>query len=232
LTLREGGVVPDADKLYFAFGSNMDPDQMAFRDLRVVEAWGAVLEGHRLAFDFPARERWLGGAADVVEQEDSRVEGVLYSLANDVATMDPWERGYRRVAVEVTVPTEDLRTTAWTYVVIEKGPPMTPSEVYVGQMLKGARAFGLSSSYIDELEVHMEEARRELGDHVATVRAMARAGRPVVLEELAEAIGRPVDRVEAVLSDLGRWGWVRANNEPPVFRVVEGKEARSPWVLR
>jgi gamma-glutamylcyclotransferase len=218
--------------LYFAYGSNMDADQMAFRRLEVVEARGAVLDGHRLVFDFPARSRWLGGAADVVRERGARVEGVLYTLANPVSIMDAWEGGYERIAVDVLVPSTGATFAAWTYVVIEKGPPMTPSEVYVGQMLKGAREAGLSGPFIEELEGHMEAGRRELGDHVLAVRALATASRPMALEELATAVERPVDRVEAVLSDLGRWGWVRANNEPPVFRIVEGKEERSPWVLR
>jgi len=217
--------------LYFAFGSNMDTDQMAFRELKVEDAWGAVLEGYRLVFDFPARSRWLGGAADVVQEAGARVEGVLYDLANQVSIMDAWEGGYERIAVEVHVPATGRTVTAWTYVVIDKRPHMTPSEVYVRQMLKGAHEFGLSEAFIDQLEGHREAGRRELGDHVLTIRALATAGKPLALEELAAAVDRPVDRVETVLSDLSRWGWIQANNEPPVFRVVEGKEERSPWVL-
>lgn len=109
---------------------------------------------------------------------------------------------------------------------------MTPSEVYVGQMLRGARRFQLTRAFREELEAHLERAREALGDHVRAVRALARAGGPVSLEGLATSIGLGVDRTEEVLSDLGGWGWVQAHNEPPVFRLVEGKEARSPWVLR
>jgi hypothetical protein len=217
---------------YFAFGSNMDAEQMAFRELEVVEAKWAVLEDYRLAFGFPARERWLGGAADVVEEEGAKVEGVLYNLANDVSIMDPWEGGYRRIAVDVMVPSYGRSVIAWTYVVIDKRPPMTPSEVYVDQMLKGARTNGLSDTYISQLEAHREAGRRELGDHVRAVRSMAKADKPLALEELADAIGCTVDAVETILSDLSRWGWVQANNGPPVFRVPPGKEKRSPWVLR
>jgi hypothetical protein len=218
--------------MYFAYGSNMDPEQMVFRELHVVNALGASLGGYKLVFDFPARSRWLGGAADVVQDPSGRVEGVLYELANDVAVMDPWERGYRRIGVTVSVLSSGEQVPAWTYEVIDKGAPMTPSEVYVDQMLTGARAFGLSGAYMAELEGHLEEGRRELGDHVVAVRALVRSEKPLAMEELAEAMGRPVDRVEEVLSDLSGWGWVQANNEPPVFRVPEGKETRSPWVLR
>jgi hypothetical protein len=233
VTTRQWGVgVSGNDKLYFAFGSNMDTDQMAFRRLEVEMARGAILEGFRLAFDFPARGRWLGGAADVVEEEGSAVEGVLYSLANDVSIMDSWEEGYRRVAVDVSIPSTGGRSTAQTYVVIDKGPHMTPSEVYVDQMLKGAREFGLSARYIGELEGHRKAGRRELGDHVVAVRAMVRAAKPMTIEELAVTIDRSVDRVATVITDLGRWGWVQTNNEPPVFRVVEGKERKAPWVLK
>lgn len=210
----------------------MDPDQMTFRGLDVEDAWGAALDGYRLVFDFPARSRWLGGAADVVEEVGARVEGVVYVLLNDISTMDPWEGGYRRIPVEVTVLDGGRRMPAWTYVVVDRGPPMTPSEVYMDQMLIGARRFGLSYGYIEELEGHRAAGIGELGDHVAAVRAMATSARPLSLEELATAVGRPIDRVEVVLSDLNGWGWVMANNEPPVFRVPPGKEERSPWILR
>ncbi len=217
---------------YFAYGSNMDPGQMDFRGLEVLDVRGAALEGYRLVFDFPARSRWLGGAADVVEAEGEMVEGALYTLARDVSAMDPWEAGYRRVPVEVRVLTTGERVPAWTYVVIDRGPPMTPSPVYVAQMQRGAGELGLSPGYAGMLEDLMGRARRELGDHVAAVRALARAPKPLALEELAAAVGLPVDRTEGVLGDLGRWGWVQANNEPPVFRMTPGKEERSPWVLR
>ncbi|NIP34858.1 MAG: hypothetical protein GWN18_07940, partial [Thermoplasmata archaeon] len=164
--------------LYFAYGSNMDEEQMSFRGLEVLEARGAVLVGYRLAFDFPARSRWLGGAADIVNDPEGRVEGVLYHLATDISTMDEWEGGYRRIEVEVQVPPSLEPLGAWTYVVIEKGPPMTPSDVYVGQMLKGAYQFGLSRAYREELEAHMEIALEELGAHVRAVRTLANAARP------------------------------------------------------
>ncbi len=220
------------DNLYFAYGSNMDADQMTFRGLVVQGSWGAVLHGYSLAFNFPARSRWLGGAADVVKDEGGTVEGVLYALGTPVSVMDGWEGGYERIAVDVHVPSTGEGRTAWTYRVIDKGPQMTPSEVYVAQMLKGALDHGLSPAYVEGLRAHEEAGRRELGDHVLTVRTLATAEKPLALEELASSVDRSVDRVEEVLSDLGRWGWIAANNEPPVFRLVQGKELRSPWVLR
>ena len=48
---------------YFAYGSNLDPEQMAFRGLPFSKVVGAVLPGYRLDFTFPARSRWLGNAA-------------------------------------------------------------------------------------------------------------------------------------------------------------------------
>lgn len=229
---RRGGHVEEAGDSYFAYGSNMDPGQMGFRGLRVLDARAAVLEGYRLVFDFPARSRWLGGAADVVESQGDRVEGALYTLGTHISAMDPWEGGYRRVPVEVLVLGTGEPVRAWTYVVVDRGSPMTPSEVYLEQMLRGARELGLSAGYVGMLEALMEVARLELGDHVATVRALARAPKPFALEELAATIDLPVGRVEEVIADLGRWGWVQAYNEPPVFRMTGGKEERSPWVLR
>ncbi|UCC92524.1 MAG: gamma-glutamylcyclotransferase [Thermoplasmata archaeon] len=222
----------DAGNLYFSYGSNMDVDQMAFRQLGVEMSRGAVLEGYKLAFDFPARARWLGGAADIIEEPGSTVEGVLHTLTDDVSIMDPWEGGYERVAVEVSVLPTLEQERAWTYVVIDRGEPMTPSHIYVDQMLKGAREAGLSSAYIDQLERHWKDGRKELGDHVEMVRVLAHTNRPLSLEDLADSLELSIDGTVSVLSDLGRWGWVHSFNEPPVFRLVEGKERASPWILR
>jgi gamma-glutamylcyclotransferase len=221
----------DRDR-YFAYGSNMDPEQMDHRGLAWDRAEGASLSGHRLVFDFDARGRWLGGAADIVPDPDGTVEGVLYHLVGDIAQMDPWERGYHRVEVEVVGLDKGALLPTWTYVVVSKGQPMTPSEVYVDQMLEGARRFDLSRGYMEMLEGLRARGHEELGEHVRTLRGLAQAGRPLAGEELAHHLGMDTWRTEDLLSDLDDWGWLEPGGSPASFKVLEEKVERAPWVLK
>ena len=65
-------------KLYFAYGSNMDLNQMAFRcpDAEVLET--VRLEGYRLAFRSNGGNR---GVATILPDPDSHVDGVLWEIS-------------------------------------------------------------------------------------------------------------------------------------------------------
>ena len=217
--------------LYFAYGSNMDPDQMDHRDLGWSRAEGALLRDYRLVFDFDARSRWLGGAADVVPEVGASVEGVLYRLDDDIAVMDGWEGGYRRIRARVVLLTDGSEKDAWTYEVIDKGEPMTPSEVYVDQMLKGAHEFGLSEGFIEELEGHRARGHREVGDHVAVLRLIAQTDHPIDDKGVAGRLDLPISRAGKVLSDLDEWGWFQPGDGGGHI-VPEERSMRAPWVLR
>ncbi|NOQ53750.1 MAG: helix-turn-helix domain-containing protein [Thermoplasmata archaeon] len=217
---------------YFAYGSNMDPEQMDHRGLAWDGAEGASLAGHRLVFDFDARGRWLGGAADIVPDPDGTVEGVLYQLEGAIAEMDRCERGYLRVEVEVVGLESGRHLVTWTYEVVSKGRPMAPSEVYVDQMLKGARRFGLSEDHTQMLEALRARGHEDLGEHVRTLRGLAQAGRPLTGEELAHHLGIDTGRVARLLSDLDEWGWLEPGGPPSSWRVLPEKRERAPWILK
>ena len=72
-------MIKTKEKLYFAYGSNMNLNQMAFRcpDAEVVES--VRLEGYRLAF----RTNGGGnGVATILPEEGSYVDGVLWRIPN------------------------------------------------------------------------------------------------------------------------------------------------------
>ena len=77
------------EKLYFAYGSNMNLNQMAFRcpDAEVVES--VRLEGYRLAF----RTNGGGnGVATILPKEGSYVDGVLWRISErDEQHLDHYE---------------------------------------------------------------------------------------------------------------------------------------------
>jgi gamma-glutamylcyclotransferase (GGCT)/AIG2-like uncharacterized protein YtfP len=80
--------------LYFAYGSNMDAEQMKSRcpGHRVVGL--AELRDHRLTFPLTSHS-WGGGVASVSVAHGESVWGVVYDLTDaDVAELDRYE-GYR-----------------------------------------------------------------------------------------------------------------------------------------
>jgi len=77
--------------LYAAYGSNMDPAQMAERCPHSPQAGTGWLEGWRLTFG-GEDIGWEGALATVVEDADGRVFVVLYEVSeNDEQALDRWD---------------------------------------------------------------------------------------------------------------------------------------------
>ncbi len=151
--------------LYFAYGSNLDPDEMRERcpESRVVGL--ALLRDHRLTFPLRS-ERWGGGAAGVTHAHGGAVWGALYELSeSDLASLDAYEgwKGpgdhhnlYDRdlATVELTRPDDGSvprRVRAYTYFARTLNPT-PPSRRYLETLLKGARHHRLPPEYIEWLE--------------------------------------------------------------------------------
>jgi gamma-glutamylcyclotransferase (GGCT)/AIG2-like uncharacterized protein YtfP len=151
--------------LYFAYGSNLDPDQMRARcpDCRTVGV--ASLPDHRLTFPLHF-EPWGGGTAGVAHAHGDTVWGVVYELSEaDLAALDSFEgwKGpgdhhnlYDRDLVTVVLTRADdgsipRRVRATTYFARTLNP-MPPSRRYLDVILKGARHHRLPPEYIEWLE--------------------------------------------------------------------------------
>ena len=150
--------------LYFAYGSNLDPDQMRERcpEHRVVGLGG--LREHRLFFPLFSN-RWEGGVASVQLHHGGTVWGVLYELTDaDMATLDGFE-GFRapgdqhnvydreHVTIELVRPDDDSfprRVRADLYLA-RPSNPSPPSRRYLDALLRGARHHRLPEEYIASL---------------------------------------------------------------------------------
>ncbi len=212
---------------YFAYGSNLDPDQMVRRGVPFESVVGAVLRDHRLAFDFPAPRRWLGSAADVVPEPGGKVEGALYVLGSEdlLLAMDVWEgvpeRAYERRLVTVEPIDGGTPVTSWTYTVVEPNAEDLPSPGYAGIMYTGARRLGLSPTYISTLASVLERARTERGAQLAVLEALALSEGGASAAEVASLAGVDDEQAEDLLEDLCDWGWaVRAREG---FALVEAR---------
>ena len=142
---------------YFAYGSNMHPEQMARRCASARLLGCAQLPDHRLAFTRESVRNYPGsGVADVVAARGHAVWGALYEVsAADLAALDFKEaagEAYEKVLVTVVGP-HDSADEAITYTVIEKADPeVAPSARYLEHVIEGARACALPDGYVSFLE--------------------------------------------------------------------------------
>ena len=144
------------EKHYFAYGSNMNLNQMAFRcpDAEVVEP--VRLEGYCLAF----RTNGGGnGVATILPEEGSYVDGVLWRISErDEQHLDHYEGfPYLYGKEPVTVTNQDgVRQEIMAYTMNSpyKDVPALPSPSYLEGILHGCRQNDIA------LEPVLEAVRR------------------------------------------------------------------------
>ena len=140
---------------YFAFGSNMDQEQMKERcpDARVLKK--VVLKNYKIAFTIFSPKR-LCGCADILKSIGDEVWGILYEITEkDLETLDQIEMHpikYKRFTTYV----EDefgKKYKVETYEVASKeGEFLKPSEHYLGLMIKASRTFNFPKAYSSKLK--------------------------------------------------------------------------------
>jgi cation transport regulator ChaC len=138
--------------LYFAYGSNMNADQMAERCPGGRALGAARLADWRLTFtrDSPA---WGGGVGHIEHAPDDEVWGVLWDLTDEhLSSLDEYEG----VAVgayvrdHVTVRFEDRDVEAEVYIAVPRGFKQ-PSKKYLSALVRGAEAHGCPDAYVERL---------------------------------------------------------------------------------
>ena len=150
--------------LYFAYGSNMNPDQMRSRAPGHHVAGLAALREHRLIFPLYSNT-WGGGVSSIQLHHGETVWGVLYEVSEEeMGTLDGFE-GYRgpgnqhnvydreHVTVELVRPDDGSfprRVRADLYVA-RPSNPSPPSRRYLDTLLAGAQHHHLPEEYIAKL---------------------------------------------------------------------------------
>jgi len=138
---------------YFAYGSNMDSNQMRQR-CRTVEVLGAgVLRDYRLAFTVYS-SGWGAGTADIVYEPGQEVWGVAYVVdIQDLDRLDDYEGcpdHYRRVQLAVEVDGTE-HPDVWVYEVVCKLPFVPPTTQYIEIMREAALRYGFPRRYLESL---------------------------------------------------------------------------------
>jgi gamma-glutamylcyclotransferase len=145
--------------LYFAYGSNLDVDQMLMRCPTARPLVRARLRDHRLEFTHLSR-RWGGGAADILPHPGESVWGALYVLdPADLAKLDRFEGGYERLEVRVEDGDGGVRS-AVTYTVRSKAS-FAPTAEYVSKLLRWGEHWELPDAYLARLHTLQRVSRTD-----------------------------------------------------------------------
>ena len=150
------------DTLYFAYGSNINLNQMECRCPAASVAGPVVLENYELLFR-------RNGFATIAPKEGEQVQGLLWSITPErERSLDRYE-GYPRFydKRKVTVRDSEGRSlSVMAYIMDERfREPMLPTDTYYNGILEGYRQNGLPVSALKEAwehavrEVHQETER-------------------------------------------------------------------------
>jgi gamma-glutamylcyclotransferase (GGCT)/AIG2-like uncharacterized protein YtfP len=147
--------------LYFAYGSNMDPNRMARRAPGARAVGPARLDGFRLEFNVYSTE-WEGGGANLEPDERAHAWGVLWDVPEtEVRGLDAFQGHptfFRRE--DVVVEMADEPAVAWTYrVAHQSGSYVRPTDAYLALVRSAIRQQGLPPEALDLLD----EAARPKG---------------------------------------------------------------------
>ena len=138
--------------IYAAYGSNMDPAQMAKRAPHSPARGTGWLLGWRLTFG-GEEHGWDGATNTVVEEWGGQVFVALYDVTEgDEKTLDAWDGVdiglYRKLRVRVATLEGDV--LAWLYV-LDAYEGGLPSAHYLGVLADAAEAAGAPDDYVAEL---------------------------------------------------------------------------------
>lgn len=142
--------------LYFAYGANMDADELTRRVGPVEKVGIGHLEDHRLVFDRHGR-LWQGGVSSVVESPGERVHGVVWRLTGPaLKALDAIEgpTAYARLT-KVVVSQTGERILCQVYVSFPQGE-RPPAPDYIALLVSAAEKAELPADYIAILRAHRD----------------------------------------------------------------------------
>lgn len=149
--------------LYFAYGSNMNEDELTEIDVKILRAEKAILRGYKIALTHNAITR-KGGTLDILYPEGNTVEGVLYEIRDgDKGKIDKKEGvksgAYRKMPEPLSVVTAAgiVKNGVISYEVCKKISPPCASKEYKDSVLRGACEHGLSEEYRAKLKEVLEK---------------------------------------------------------------------------
>lgn len=140
---------------YFAYGANMDEQTLAERGVEFSLVATGKVRNLRLVFHKPGIDGT--GKADLQDDPGAVVEGIVWDVPEtSLARLDVYEgvdKGhYRRCRLKIQTSLGELDCTAYRAAKFKGG--LRPSRLYLGKLLRGAEAHGLSLAYRTFLSSH------------------------------------------------------------------------------
>ena len=143
---------------YFAYDSNLDPEQMKRQSPDAKFITRAILPNHSLRFDHFSK-RWSSGVLDIVESPDEQVAGVLYQVPHDdIKNLDKSGDSYQRVKCQVYpvdeegVVDSESPVEAELYETSDPSPEVPPTNAYLNALVEGAKYWQLPEEYINKIK--------------------------------------------------------------------------------
>lgn len=141
------------DRYYFAYGSNMHPEQMKRRCPGARQLGIAGLPGHRLRFNKFGQDR--SAKANIISTQDPSdyTLGILYQMAPaDWPRLDEFELGYERLVIKVHQ--EKGSQNCLTYMAHEDFlcSDVAPAQDYVTTIIEAAKCHAFPRDYFDYLQ--------------------------------------------------------------------------------
>ena len=140
-------------EIYFAYGSNLDLDQVKRRcgEKNVKKIDIGYLPNHRLAFTQYYAD-WGGGVADVIKSPGSSVWGIIYELSDNALelldTFEGYPYDYTRTK-QTIFTSKGCSYDSWVYLVERKdGDFIPPSNRYLDIIKQSAKDAGFPNEYI------------------------------------------------------------------------------------
>jgi len=143
--------------LFFAYGSNLIPEQIQTRCTKPEVVAVARLPGHRVGF-FGYSKVWDGAVETVYADQGADVWGVVYRLTiGDSNRLDSWQdvrldgTGSYFHYPAVVYDAEGTGHLVLLYKKETLGEPLPPARPYLDRILEGAKVRGLPEPYIASL---------------------------------------------------------------------------------
>lgn len=146
-------------KYYFAYGSNMNIEQMAFRCRAAEVVENVHVEGYRLAF---CGRPSGNGVATILPEEGNHVDGVLWKITKECERNLDYYEGYPHLYGKETITVKNAEgkerdVTVYTINEPYKSQLSAPSSVYLEGILEGCRENGISEKAVLEAAEHARE---------------------------------------------------------------------------
>lgn len=138
--------------VYFAYGSNMDFNRLEEREVYFELIGLGILEDYTLKFNKIASKRSGVGFANIVKQKGSRVEGLLFSIAN-IEQLDRFEgypTHYKKEILKIQHANNVFDATVYVAADDWVSDDLKPERAYLNRLL-AANDF-LSEAYFDFLK--------------------------------------------------------------------------------